>query len=42
MKGFTIACLTLITIVELISTGGMVSVLLWIGYGFYKLDRSDN
>ena len=32
-----VVCLTLITIVELITVHSMFSLWLWIGYGVYKL-----
>ena len=34
---FTILCLTILSIVELIITNAMfLSACLWVGYGFYK------
>ena len=36
---FTIFCLTLITVVDIIATGGGISILLWFGYGIYWLDK---
>lgn len=34
---FTILCLTVITIFDIIVTGGGISILLWVGYGIYWL-----
>lgn len=40
-KHFTVACLTLITIVDFI-TGGGSSIFLWFFYGVYKLLSYDD
>jgi len=38
----TVLCLTAITITEILYTGGGgFSVLLWIGYGVYKLESNN-
>ena len=34
---FTVLCLSIITIVDLIATGGGLSLFLWIGYGIFYL-----
>jgi len=38
---YTILCLTLISIVALFTGDGIVPIILWIGYGIYKLDNRD-
>ncbi len=36
----TIVCLTLITIVALMCDAGGIGLLLWVGYGLYRMDQN--
>ena len=37
----TIFCITIINIIEIILMKSCLSIMLWIGYGLYKMDERD-
>jgi len=38
----TVLCLTAITITEILTIGSSMFIILWMLYGFYKINESDN